>query len=79
MERNLKQLIEGYESIRKISTNEKNKFNILLRGACLRFLTTRMYDSVFKKKSEYVLTKDPGEYLKILRFHQKNNNGHNYF
>jgi len=79
MECNLKQLIKGYESIRKISTNEKNKFNILLRGACLRFLTTRMYDSVFKKKSEYVLTKDPREYLKILRFHQKNNNGLNYF
>ena len=79
MECNLKQLIKGYQSIRKISTNEKNKFNILLRGACLRFLTTRMYDSVFKKKSEYVLTKDPEEYLKILKFHQKNNYGLNCF
>ena len=79
MECNLKQLIKGYESVRKISSTEKNKFNVLLRGACLRFLTTRMYDSVFKKQSEYFLKKDPREYLKILRFHQENNNELNYF
>ena len=40
----IKYLIDGYETIRTISKNEKDSLNILCRGAALRYLLTRIYD-----------------------------------
>ena len=64
-----KKLISGYEKKRKLKIEEKDKINILLRGASLRFLLTRIYDSIFSYKNKFLSPKDPLEYLNILEFH----------
>ena len=61
--------MSGYESIRKLEREEIKNFNILLRGAALRFLFTRIYDSVNCKKSKLLKPKDPLEFYDILNFH----------
>ena len=57
----------------------KPKFNIILRGASLRFLLTRLYDSINKKKHSFVTLKDPVEYYTILIFHIQSQKGFDYF
>ena len=71
-------LIQGYEKIRPLTENEKKKFNILLRGASLRFLLTRIFDSIYGKQNRYLKKKDPTEYFNILNFHMKYKS-ENYF
>ena len=53
-------LVSGYESIRPLEKNEVKSINIILRGASLRFLLTRIIDAekndnkkiIVKKKSK---------------------------
>jgi len=66
-------LITGYESQRKLTTKEKNSFSLLLRGASIRILITRLHDQLFRADDALVNPKDPNEYLAILKFHQKTN------
>ena len=73
------QIISGYQSERLLSKKEKIKFNILLRGAALRFLLTRLYDKINKKKNSIVTLKDPIEYYGILMFHIQTQERFNYF
>ena len=47
-------LIKGYESIRKLTSNEKKYFNILCRGSALRYLLTRAYDYLNTPKDAYI-------------------------
>ena len=72
-------LIKGYQSVRPLTTNEKKKFNILLRGASMRFLMTRIFDKINVPKKNNVTIKDPSEYLFKLKFHQSNNDSYAYF
>ena len=65
-------LLQSYQNFRKISEIEQKAFPILLRGAALRFLLTRLNDIIFHKKSDYVQPKNPMEYFHILNFHQNN-------
>ena len=74
-----KNIIKGYQSQRILTDKEKRQFNIILRGASLRFLLTRLYDSINKKKNSVVILKDPVEYYTILIFHIKSQEGFNYF
>ena len=71
-------LIKGYESIRKLTTNEKKYFNILCRGSALRYLLTRAYDYLNTPKDAYIKIKDPKEYIQKLKYHQNMNNFENY-
>ena len=71
-------LIKGYESIRKLTTNEKKNFNILCRGSALRYLLTRAYDYLNTPKDAYIKIKDPKEYIQKLKYHQNMNNFKNY-
>jgi len=64
-----KNIIKGYESVRKLQKNEKKSLNILLRGASLRFLLTRIYDSIFVDENKFLKNKNPLEFLNILKFH----------
>ncbi|MAI60279.1 MAG: homoserine kinase [Rickettsiales bacterium] len=73
------QIIKGYQSERILTKKEKNEFNIILRGASLRFLLTRLYDSINKKKHSFVTLKDPVEYYTILIFHIQSQKGFDYF
>ncbi|MGH8515336.1 MAG: homoserine kinase, partial [Gammaproteobacteria bacterium] len=57
--------------VRKLEAGERDKLPILARGAALRFLLTRLYDWLTVPPGALVTPKDPREYLRKLRFHQK--------
>ena len=65
----IKNLIKGYESIRKISDKEKKSLNILCRGAAIRYLLTRLYDYSNTPKTALIKIKDPQEYYQKLLIH----------
>ena len=50
-------IISGYESIRKLKTSEIESFNIILRGASLRFFLTRTVDSIINKRKIILVKK----------------------
>ena len=64
--------LHSYQKYRKLSEIEKNTFSILLRGAAIRFLLTRLNDIIFHQEEAYVQPKDPMEFFHILHFHQNN-------
>ncbi len=65
----VKNLIKGYEKIRKISNVEKKSLNILCRGAAMRYFMTRLYDYSNTPKSALIKIKDPREYYQKLIIH----------
>jgi len=65
----VKNLIKGYESIKKISIKEKNSLNILCRGAAMRYFLTRLYDYTNTPKTALIKIKDPREYYQKLVIH----------
>jgi homoserine kinase type II len=77
--RKIKNLIDGYETIRPFTKNEKNSLNILCRGAALRYLLTRIYDYLNTPKTALIKIKDPKEYLQKLIFHNKLNSYKDYY
>ena len=66
-------LIKGYEIKRKLLSKEIKFLNVLLRGASLRILLTRLHDDIFHLPNAFVEPKDPYEYVAILKYHQTNN------
>ena len=65
----IKNLIKGYESIKKISFKEKKSLNILCRGAAMRYFLTRLYDYTNTPKTALIKIKDPREYYQKLVIH----------
>tara|TARA_X000000368_G_scaffold270868_1_gene214748 strand:- start:248 stop:1198 length:951 start_codon:yes stop_codon:yes gene_type:complete len=65
-------LIEGFNSHASLSNDEMNALNILFRGAAVRIIVTRLHDKIYHPEDALVIPKDPSEYLKILKWHQKN-------
>ena len=65
----VKNLIKGYESIKKLLIKEKNSLNILCRGAAMRYFLTRLYDYSNTPKSALIKIKDPREYYQKLVIH----------
>ena len=65
----IKNLIKGYEKIRKISIKEKKSLNILCRGAAMRYFLTRLYDYTNTPKTALIKIKDPREYYQKLLIH----------
>ncbi|ADE39350.1 homoserine kinase [Candidatus Puniceispirillum marinum] len=63
-------LINGYQSVRKLSDDEINNIPVLAAGSAMRFFLTRLYDWMNTPKDALVSPKDPMEYWSILRFHQ---------
>ena len=74
-----KNFIDGYTSIRKLDNEEIDSIKVLSQGAALRFLLTRVFDSLNTIKGSKVKIKDPMEYLKRLEFHKNSKNHENYF
>jgi homoserine kinase type II len=64
-------LIGAYRKVRPLSEDEIAALPILMRGSALRFLLTRTYDWINHDPSALVRPKDPREYSKKLRFHNK--------
>ena len=71
----IKNLIKGYESIKKITLKEKKSLNILCRGAAVRYFLTRLYDYTNTPKTALIKIKDPKEYYQKIIIH---NNLRNY-
>ena len=65
----VKNLITGYESVKKISLKEKKSLNILCRGAAMRYFLTRLYDYTNTPKTALIKIKDPSEYYQKLIVH----------
>jgi homoserine kinase type II len=64
-------LLTNYARTRPLSAAEWEKLPLLARGAALRFLLTRLVDWLNVPPGALVRPKDPIEYLRKLRFHQK--------
>jgi homoserine kinase type II len=64
-------LIQSYENVRRLRPEERDALPVLARGAALRFLLTRLYDWLTVREGALVTPKDPREYLRKLRFHQR--------
>ena len=65
-------LIKGYENNRILSTLEKSSLPLLLKGAAMRIMLTRLHDDIFHPSGAFVEIKNPNEYFKILKFHKNN-------
>ena len=74
----IKSLIKGYQSVRKISLQEKNSLNVLCRGAAIRYLLTRLYDFSNTPKTALIKIKDPNEYYQKLLIHNNLNSFKDY-
>ena len=64
------ELINGYQSLRKLEENEINSFHIICSGSALRFLMTRINDWKDQLGGGVVVPKDPMNFVKILDFHK---------
>ncbi len=64
-------MIAAYQAVRPLGDDEKAFLPLLARGSALRFLLTRLVDWLNVPPGAVVTPKDPLEYLKKLRFHQK--------
>ncbi len=64
-------LLAGYAKVRPLSHEEWERLPLLARGAALRFLLTRLVDWLDVPAGALVKPKDPREYARKLRFHQK--------
>lgn len=64
-------VINAYRQQRPLSEAEIAALPVLMRGSALRFLLTRTYDWLNPDPGALVRLKDPREYSKKLRFHNK--------
>tara|TARA_Y100001970_G_scaffold126701_1_gene156667 strand:+ start:2624 stop:3571 length:948 start_codon:yes stop_codon:yes gene_type:complete len=72
-QKNYASFMEGFNEYTKLNNEEIDALNVLLRGAALRILVTRLHDKMFHQEEALVIPKDPKEYLNILKWHQENN------
>jgi len=61
-------VLENYQTIRKLSSAEKNALPLLKVAGCLRFLVTRLHDNFLVSDNANVNKKPPEEYIEKLRF-----------
>jgi homoserine kinase type II len=71
-------LLASYAKTRPFSSEEWDKLPLLARGAALRFLLTRLVDWLDVPPGAMVRPKDPREYARKLRFHQKVKSARDY-
>ena len=64
-------LLTSYIKTRPLSEPERNALPLLARGAAMRFLLTRLVDWLNVPPGALVQPKNPLEYFRKLRFHQK--------
>jgi homoserine kinase type II len=64
-------LLTSYIKTRPLSNAEREALPLLARGAAMRFLLTRLVDWLNVPPGALVQPKNPLEYVRKLRFHQK--------
>lgn len=62
-----KAYLNAYQSVRKLTTGEKQNFTALLRAGALRFWLSRLIDMHFPREGEMTHTKDPNQFKQILQ------------
>lgn len=62
-------LLEGYESVRPLSAEERNALPMLARGAAMRFLLTRAFDWMHTPADAMVTRKDPLAFARRMQFY----------
>jgi homoserine kinase type II len=71
-------LLASYAKARPLSDDEWENLPLLARGAAVRFLLTRLADWLDVPPGALVRPKDPREYARKLRFHQKVHSARDY-
>ena len=72
-ENKIKNLLTGYNKIKKIKKIELNSLNLLCKIFCIRFYISRLIDAKQKHDKSIVKTKNPEEYIhKYLYFKNSN-------
>ena len=74
-----KSFMKGYSQLRKLNDSEKRSIKVMSQGSALRFLLTRVFDSINTVEGAIVKVKDPIEYLMRLEFHKNSKNFEDYF
>ncbi|WBY17584.1 homoserine kinase [Erythrobacteraceae bacterium WH01K] len=64
-------LVEGYETVRPLSDEERAALPFLAKAAALRFIATRSYDWLFTPADALVTRKDPMEFVQRLLFYDE--------
>ncbi|MBB4860230.1 homoserine kinase type II [Novosphingobium chloroacetimidivorans] len=67
-------LLEGYQSLRPLSADERTALPLLARAASLRFLATRAYDWANTPADALVTPKDPLAFARRLAFYAQDCN-----
>lgn len=62
-------LMEGYESVRPLSAEERAALPILAQGASMRFLASRAYDWLHTPPGALVTRKDPMAFARRMQFY----------
>jgi homoserine kinase type II len=71
-------LLQAYAKTRPLSAAERDALPLLCRGAALRFLLTRLEVWLDVPAGALLRPKDPQEYFRKLRFHQKVKSARDY-
>jgi len=69
-----KNFMDGYSCLRELNGAEKESIKVLSQGSALRFLLTRVFDTINTIEGAIVKVKDPMEYLVRLEFHKNSKN-----
>ena len=59
---NAKNFLKGYIKNRFLEKNEIQNLHVLCQGAAMRFLLTRLFDSINQNNDAFVIIKDPFEF-----------------
>jgi homoserine kinase type II len=63
-------ILNGYKTARQFSHDEYQALPILARGACMRFLLTRLFDWINTPAGALVTRKDPLAFLRRLHYYR---------
>jgi len=63
-------MMRGYQSVRSLNEGERKAFLILLRGASMRFLLSRIEEKLAHKKESLMIPHDPMVFEKRLKHFQ---------
>jgi homoserine kinase type II len=64
-------LLDGYQSRRQLTAEEKKAWPVMLRGAGLRFWTSRLIDKYEPMAGELTYIKDPKVFQKVVEDHRR--------
>lgn len=64
-------LMSGYETVRPLSSREREALPILAQGGCLRFVSSRAEDWLNTPADALVARKDPMDFVRRLEFYAK--------